>query len=618
MREKEKGGFQADRVLSYFKVEWKVLLAVTVSGLIYNLGLLAGPWFEGRMTGCLVDILNGLGQFSDMAVLVATYVAAIAVVQISRYIKRFYVRRFANNVNRRMKEVLYGSLVRKSRASLREEGEGTVMTKAILDVDDCVEGMRKFTTEIFDTGVALAAYAGMLLFYDWHLALLCMIFPPISYITAEKMKKMVQRTGAAYKIQSGVLSAATLDRAQNAITYRVFGCEQERQQAYESNLDAYEKSAVKANIWSTAMPPIYRVISMAGCLFILYFGQKNVLGRGWRAWDIASFTTFLACFVKLSVKSSSAAKLFNAVHKAQVSWNRIKGLLEAQDKMQNSAAETKDRNSQGIKQYKSALNENGQKADAEKEEKQAFVGRKTSPLLQVSHLTFAYPDGKMILDDISFSAEKGQIIGITGPVACGKSTLGKVFLCEYPYDGQILLDGRELQKETAAQRTDQIGYLGHDPELFADSIAENILLGDPEDANRYLKLVCLDQEVGEMSEGVQTLVGNGGVRLSGGQAQRLALARTLCHKKPLLILDDPFSALDQTTEREVFANLKETAKDSMILLFSHRLYLFPELDQVIWMENGRTVTGTHAELMKKVPEYAELIRAEEGERKDEA
>lgn len=589
MREKEKGGFQADRVFSYFKVEWKVLLAVTVSGLIYNLGLLAGPWFEGQMTGCLVDILNGLGQFSDMTVLVAAYVAAIAVVQVSRYIKRFYVRRFANNVNRRMKEVLYGSLVRKSRASLREEGEGTVMTKAILDVDDCVEGMRKFTTEIFDTGVALAAYAGMLLFYDWHLAFLCMIFPPISYITAEKMKKMVQRTGAAYKIQSGVLSAATLDRAQNAIMYRVFGCEQERQQAYERNLDAYEKSAVKANIWSTAMPSIYRVISMAGCLFILYFGQKNVLGRGWRAWDIASFATFLACFVKLSVKSSSAAKLFNAVHRAQVSWNRIKELLGAQDKMQDSAEETKDRN-----------------------------GQKTSSLLQVSHLTFAYPDGKKILDDISFTAERGQIIGITGPVACGKSTLGKAFLCEYPYEGQILYHGRELQDAAQAERTGWISYLGHDPELFADSIAENILLGDNGDPVTYLQLVRLDQEVAEMSGGVQTRVGSGGVRLSGGQAQRLALARTLCHKKTLLILDDPFSALDRKTEWEIFANLKKVAKDNVVLLFSHRLYLFPELDQVIWMENGRTVTGTHAELMKKVPEYAELIRAEEGERKDEA
>lgn len=86
------------------------------------------------------------------------------------------------------------------------------MTKAILDVDDCAEGMRKFTTEIFDTGIALAAYTGMLLRYDWRLALLCLIFPPISYMAAEKMKKAIQKAGAAYKEQSGMLSAATLDR----------------------------------------------------------------------------------------------------------------------------------------------------------------------------------------------------------------------------------------------------------------------------------------------------------------------------------------------------------------------------------------------------------------------
>ena len=149
--------FQPNRVLSYFKAEWRALLIVTVSGLIYNIGLLAGPWFEGTMTGYLVEILNGTGQFSGMLMLVISFAVVTAVVQISRYVKRFYVRRFANNVNRRMKEFLYGSLVKKSRASLREEGEGNIMTKAILDVDDCVEGMRKFTTEIFDTGVALLA-----------------------------------------------------------------------------------------------------------------------------------------------------------------------------------------------------------------------------------------------------------------------------------------------------------------------------------------------------------------------------------------------------------------------------------------------------------------------------
>lgn len=576
--EKSDKTFQPDRVLSYFKKEWKVLLIVTISGLIYNLGLLAGPWFEGKMTGCLVEILRGLGQFSDMLVLVLGYVTAIAVVQIARYIKRFYVRRFANNVNRKMKQILYGSLVRKSRAELEEEGTGNVMTKAILDVDDCAEGMRKFTTEIFDTGVAMAAYAGMLLWYDWKLTILCMIFPPISYILAEKMKVIVQRTGAACKEQSGALSAATLDQASNAITYRVFGCEKQREEAYEQNLAAYEKAAVRANIWNTALPPLYKVISMAGVVFILYFGGKNVLGTGWQVWSIAVFTTFLSCFTKLSVKSSRAAKLFNAVHKAQVSWKRIKPLLKEIDWTE---------------------------------------GAKEQPAgeLKVKDLSFAYPGNKRIYENVSFTAKPGTIIGITGPVACGKSTLGKTFLCEYPYGGSVTFHGQELRDMDSSFRTGVIGYLGHDPELFNDSVEHNVLLGEQgKDAKTYLKAVCLDKEAEEMENGLDTLVGNGGVRLSGGQAQRLALARTLCHKKPVLILDDPFSALDKKTEEQAFENLKKLAGDSVILLISHRLYLFPQMDQVIWMENGQTQTGTHEELMKRSPEYAKLYleQAEKG------
>ena len=564
-----------DRILSYFKMQWPILLAVTVSGLIYNIGLLAGPWYEGQMTGCLVNILGGNAGYSDMLLLVISHVTVIAVVQISRYIKRFYVRRFANNVNRDMKEILYGSLVHRSRAQLEEEGAGNVMTKAILDVDDCVEGMRKFTTEIFDTGVALAAYAGLLLYYDWRLAILSMLFLPVSYVLAEKMKSNVQRTGAAYKEQSGALSAATLDRATNAITYRVYGREKEREQAYEENLTAYEKSAVRANIWSTAFPPLYRIISMTGVLFILYFGSKNVLGNGWKVWNVASFTTFLSCFIKLSVKSSHAAKLFNAVHKAQVSWKRIKPLM--------------------------------------KEDSYEDDNRLLKPgILEVSHVSFAYPGGEKIYEDLSFLAAPGQIIGVTGAVACGKSTLGRTFLCEYPYEGRIRFLGKELSEMTKAERTGMVGYLGHDPELFNDTVRNNILLGDDDDPEKYLKAVCFDGEVAEMEEGMDTIVGNGGVRLSGGQAQRLALARTLCHKRPVWILDDPFSALDRKTEEEVFANLKKLASDSIVILLSHRLYLFPQMNQVLWMEDGKVAVGTHEQILAKCPEYARLYEAQAG------
>ena len=208
--------FCPDRVLSYFRVEWLPLTLVTISGLVYNIGLLATPWFEGRLAQCLADILGGSETAARMALLVLAYILTILVVQAARFIKRFYVRRFANNINRRMKGILYANLVRQSRTALEQEGAGELMTKAISDVDDCVEGMRKFTTEIFDTGVALAGYVVMLLVYDWRLALLSLLFTPFSYVCAAWMKKPVQRAGAAYKKAAGALSAATLDRARNA------------------------------------------------------------------------------------------------------------------------------------------------------------------------------------------------------------------------------------------------------------------------------------------------------------------------------------------------------------------------------------------------------------------
>ena len=286
----EKKNFRPDRILAYFQVEWKTLIWITISGLVYNLGLMAGPWSEGKMVGCLMRILTGAARFSTMLRLALFYVIVIGTVQLARYIKRFYVRRFANDVNRRMKRILYCTLVHKSRVELEKEGAGNIITKAVSDVDDCVEGMRKFTTEIFDTGVALFGYVCMLLYYDWRIALISLIFPPFSYMIAEKMKAVVQRTVAAYKEETGRLNTETLDRITNAITYRVYGCERERGEHYEACLTEYEQAAVKANIWNAALPPVYRVIAMAGTVMILYLGSRNIVGIGWTSWDVAALS----------------------------------------------------------------------------------------------------------------------------------------------------------------------------------------------------------------------------------------------------------------------------------------------------------------------------------------
>ena len=148
----------------------------------------------------------------------------------------------------------------------------------------------------------------------------------------------------------------------------------------------------------------------------------------------------------------------------------------------------------------------------------AGVGR-----LEVKNLSFAYPDGRKILEDISFSAEPGQIIGITGVVACGKSTLGKVFLCEYPYDGKIIYRGKDLQAFKDAERSQIIGYLGHDPELF-----------------------------------------------SQGQWQLLSIARAAVSEQKLLLLDEITANLDAETEQEVLQALKRVSENRTVISISHR------------------------------------------------
>ena len=567
--------FRPDRIGSYFRMEWLPLTFVTLSGLIYNVGLLAGPWFEGKLAQCLADILTGKTPGSAMTVLVLAYVGVTLTVQAARFVKRFYVRRFANDVNRRMKGVLYASLVRQSRRALEEEGAGELVTKAISDVDDCAEGMRKFTTELFDTGVALAGYAVMLLIYDWRLALLCLIFPPISYICAEKMKKNVQRAGSAYKKSAAALNAATLDRAKNAVTYRVYGCEDVCERRYEDTLYAYESSAVRANVWQSALPPLYLAVSNLSVLFILYFGAKNVLGTGWRAWDIAAFATFLSCFMKMSTKSSKAAKLFNSVQRAEVSWKRIKPLMKQPEPL-------------------------------------APLAIPAAQEVSLRDLSFAYDGGTPIFEGLSLTAAPGEIIGVTGPVACGKSTLGRVFLCERPYGGSVTIGGRELSEFAPREVAAAVGYLGHDPELWNDTVRANILCGADGDAMDYLKLTALDGEVRAMEQGLDTVVGSSGVRLSGGQAQRLALARTLAHPRPILVLDDPFSALDRATEDTVFAHLKNYARDKVVFLISHRLYHFPEMQKIVFMEDRKTIVGTHEELLARSPAYRALYESQTG------
>lgn len=547
-------------IWNYILKEKKYLFLITITGLIYNVGLLAGPYFEGQLAGCLVDISKNLKTANSMIQLSVIYICVILFVQFARFLKRYFVREFGNDINRNLKMDVYKHFVYDTS---NNENAGSIMTKAISDADACSEGIRKFTTEIFDTGIALISYIMMLVLYDAKLTCFVIIFPVISYLIANKLGPVVAKNAFNAKKSAERLNASTLDRLHLAITYRIYGEESNMHEVYKKDLQDYEDKTVCSNILETAIKPLYEIISMTGIVFIIYFGSKRVMNN---LWDVAIFTTYISCFTKMAVKSSKAAKLFNAVQKAKVSWDRIYPIIENDHEVKN----------------RKPIDVN---------------------TIEVSNLSYAYDD-RIIISNVSFQAKKGDIIGITGEIASGKSTLGKVFLENSHYQGKILVNKKQLkdiEKDYAVT-----SYMGHNLELFDDTIENNIKFGKEGNILPVLDIASMKEEVESFPDGIYTRLGEGGIKLSGGQQSRIALARTLYHARGIIVLDDPFSACDKNTEKEIYENIRREYKESIIFLISHRLSLFEQMDQILFIDNQSVEAGTHQELLKNNEKYKHL------------
>ena len=565
------------KITNYFRSEKKVLTIVTVSGLAYNTGLLAGPYFQGKLVDAIMQNL----PLKNVLVISIMFIAAIALVQAARAVKRFYVRRFANNVNAGMQKEVYANFIRESEDRLVHENMGSLMTKAVSDVDACVEGMRKFTTELFDTGVFLVSYLVTLFIYDWKLTIISCIFIPPALFTASRLRQLITGYTSSWRKSTSEVSEQTYTYVNNTMLYRITGREESNCISYEQLNRDYEKKAILAGIWENSMMPVYKIISLIGVIAIIIAGSKKVVSDSWTA---GQFTAYITMFIALADKASHAGKLFNSVQKAEVSWKRIKPFLGTETAEQHSSVSSSTT-------YDSTA----------------------YPLVNIHNVSFAWPENKPLFSAVDFTAHCGSIIGITGPVACGKSSLCRLFLGAQAYKGSIMLKDRELSSLSDSERISLVSYMGHDASLMTASIYENITLGDDGDVLPALHAVCFDEDLASMNDGIQTLVGNGGMRLSGGQQERIALARTLYHKKPVMIFDDPFASVDAATEYQILSNMRTFCADCAIILVSHRLSQFSKLDGILLLdENGNTTFSTHENLMKTSPVYRKLYEFQQG------
>jgi len=222
------------------------------------------------------------------------------------------------------------------------------------------------------------------------------------------------------------------------------------------------------------------------------------------------------------------------------------------------------------------------------------------------HVSFVYADApRAALQDVNIVIRRGESVGIVGPTGAGKSTLVDVLLgLLTPTSGRVLLDGEDLRgKERAWQR--QVGYVPQDPYLLDDTLRRNIAFGVPDsviDEQRVARasaLAQLDEFVRQLPEGIETVIGEDGVRLSGGQRQRVAIARALYQDPAVLVFDEATAALDNQTEREVTRAIAALHGQRTLIVIAHRLSTVEDCDRLIFLQDG---------LVAAIGRYDELLR----------
>jgi len=237
--------------------------------------------------------------------------------------------------------------------------------------------------------------------------------------------------------------------------------------------------------------------------------------------------------------------------------------------------------------------------------------------VRFEHVSFAYDPARPILHDLSFEIPAGKKLAVVGPSGSGKSTLARLLYRFYDVDaGRILIDGQDVRELTQASLRRAIGIVPQDTVLFNDTIAYNIAYGRPgatqEDVEAAARAAHIHGFIASTPKGYATMVGERGLKLSGGEKQRVAIARTLLKDPPILIFDEATSALDSTNERAIQAELDAAGRNKTVLVIAHRLSTVVDAHEILVMEAGRIIErGRHAELLARGQRYAQMWRLQQ-------
>ena len=455
-------------------------------------------------------------------------------------------------------------------------------------LNDDVNQLERFldggANDIIQTFVTVLLVGGVFLFLSPVIALLAFTTIPVIVYGAFYFLRRATPLYADVRSQVGNIASRLANNIGGIATIKSYTAEDREAKALQDASEEYVAANSRAIAVSSAFIPVIRMAILAGFLFTFVYGGMQALNG---QLNVGAYGVLVFLTQRLLWPLTDLAKTIDLFERAMASTRRIFSVLEAPVEVQDVGTCT--------------------------------LGKPVVGAIEFENLQFHFASSRAGLSEFSFSAPAGKTTALVGATGSGKSTVAKLLLRFYePDSGRITVDGIDISALSLHELRSVIGFVGQDVFMFDGTIGDNIRYGNPLCSDEQLlhatNAAQASEFISRLPDGLDTMVGERGVKLSGGQRQRLSLARAIVKDPPVLILDEATSAVDNETEAAIQLALEEIGVDRTVIVIAHRLSTIVNADNIIVLEAGRIVEqGTHTELLTLGRSYSKQWTVQSGQ-----
>ena len=571
------------RLLSYVKSYWRVFAASI-------LGTAVSAATEPLLPALLKPMLDGtFVQKDDFVIRWAPLIIVLIffVRGIAGFVATYSINWVGNKVVMDLRGEMFRKLLTLPAHYYDNHATGNLISKLTYDVTQVTAAATSVVTVSIRDTIIIVGLMGWLLYLNWKLTLLSLVVTPLVALVIYTINRRLRNASRDSQRAMGNLTRVIEESVSAHKVVKLFGGQGYEEQRFTNETNWMRRYMMKQAAAAAANVPLVQLVAAFALAIIIYLATSQAKTD---ATSVGGFLSFVAAMLMLTAPIKRLTSVSEFMQRGLAAAESVFDLVDT---------------------------------EGEQDGGRLSIARARGDL-KFEHLDFAYggDDGnapRLALHDICLDVPAGQTVALVGASGSGKSTLANLVPRFYiPSGGRILLDGLDINELSLKSLRKNIALVSQEVVLFNDTVKANIAYGQERDVKEEEIIAAATaahamEFIREWPEGLNTLVGERGVKLSGGQRQRIAIARAILKDAPVLILDEATSALDTESERHVQAALETLMQNRTTLIIAHRLSTIEKADRIVVMQKGRIIeTGTHEELLEEKGIYAQLLQFSEG------